>query len=362
MSKRDYYDVLGVDRDSDKKQIKKAYKRLAMKHHPDRNADNKEQSEIKFKEIQKAYSILSDDSKRQTYDQFGHNGVDGGHSGGNPFGGGGFGDIFENIFGGGFGSSSKNGSDMQYNMEIKFMDAVNGSVHKIRIPTEEDCDECGSTGAIKGTRAVACQQCGGSGQIQNQQGFFVVQSTCHGCMGKGKIIKNPCKACGGKGRKRKEKTISVKIPAGVNTGNRIKLTGMGERASDGGKDGDLYVEINISPDSVFKRVGQDVYSLGVVDFATATLGGTIKVPSLDGLKDIEIQPGFQGGTKMRITGGGITAVNGTQKGNLYCEISVETPTNLTNHQKEILRQFAKSCGSKHHPENKSFMEKIKSYF
>jgi molecular chaperone DnaJ len=189
-----------------------------------------------------------------------------------------------------------------------------------------------------------------------------VQSNCPACSGKGKVINSPCKTCHGVGRQRKEKTISVKIPAGINNGNRIKLTGMGEKSGPGGKDGDLYVEISIASDTVFKRQGQDVHSTGVVDFVTATLGGAIKIPSLDGLKEIKISPGFQGGTKMRITGGGVVAINGTHKGDLYCEIRIETPTNLSEEQKEILKQFAKSCGAEHHPENESFMDKIKSYF
>jgi len=365
VSKRDYYEVLGVEKDFTDKQIKKAYKRLAMKHHPDRNVDNKEAAEEKFKEIQKAYSILSDSEKRQAYDQFGHAGIDGGSSGfggGNPFGGGGgFGDIFENIFGGGFGANI-HGSDLQYNMDISFMDAVNGSTQRIKIPVEEKCVTCSGTGSRSKASPTECKNCGGAGQVQNQQGFFVVQTNCPQCSGTGKKIKDPCGTCHGGGYEERSKTMSVKIPAGVNSGNRIKLQGLGEKSKHGGRDGDLYVEINILEDTVFTRDGQDVHCKVFVDFASATLGGIIRIPSLNGIKQVSIKEGFQSGTKMRLTGEGVKELNSSRKGNLYCEIQIETPTNLNAKQKKLLMEFSELCGKEQHPRNEGFMDRIKSYF
>jgi len=368
MSKRDYYEVLGVEKSADAKQIKKAYKRLAMKHHPDRNADNKEAAEEKFKEIQEAYSILSDEQKRQAYDQFGHAGVEGAAGGGNPFGGGspfgggGFGDIFGDIFGGGQAQPDNRGSDLKYDLEIDLKQAAEGATVKIRVPKNETCDTCSGSGAKPGTSVKTCTSCGGSGQVQMQQGFFAVQRPCPQCSGTGQKIETPCTTCRGQGVVRKQKTLSVKIPAGVDTGNRIRLSGEGEAGVRGGQSGDLYVEVHVKQHEIFHREGNDLYCEVPIDIATAALGGSIEVPTLDGKLKIKVPAGTQTGKMFRLRGKGIKAIRHGGTGDLMCQVKVETPVNLSKKQKELLEEFSESCGKKHHPESDSFFGKMKSFF
>ncbi len=367
MSQRDYYEVLGVEKSADHKQIKKAYKRLAMKHHPDRNTGNKANAEEKFKEIQKAYAILSDEQKRQAYDQFGHAGVDGsagagGFGGGSPFGGGGFGDIFGDIFGGSQQQPDNRGADLRYDLEIDLKDAAEGKTVKIRIPKNEKCDTCSGTGAKPGTSIKTCSACGGAGQVQMQQGFFAVQRPCPTCSGTGQKIESPCGSCRGQGVVRKQKTLSVKIPAGVDTGNRIRLGGEGEAGSRGGPSGDLYVQVHVKKHSIFQREGNDLYCEVPIDFATASLGGSIEVPTLDGKLKIKVPAGTQTGKLFRLRGKGITAIRHGGAGDLLCQVKIETPVNLSKEQKELLKEFSESCGKKHHPESDSFFGKMKSFF
>jgi len=370
MSKRDYYEVLGVTKGAQEAEIKKAYKRLAMKHHPDRNKDDKEAAEKKFKEIQEAYSVLSDSQKRQAYDQFGHAGVDGsaggfegGFGGGNPFGSGGFGDIFGDIFGSSGGSHRDNrGADLQYDVEINLKEAVEGTTIKVRIPKNEKCETCDGSGAKPGTSASTCGTCGGSGHVAMQQGFFAVQRTCPECSGHGKKIESPCSTCHGQGVTRKEKTLSVKIPAGVDTGNRIRLSGEGEAGLRGGPSGDLYVQVHVKDHEIFHREGNDLYCEVPIDFTTAALGGSVEIPTLDSRVKIKIPEGTQTGKLFRMRGKGVPSVRHSAKGDLLCQVKVETPVNLSKKQKDILQDFAKSCGKKHHPESDTFFGKMKSFF
>lgn len=338
-----------------------------MKHHPDRNADNKASAEEKFKEIQKAYAILSDEQKRQAYDQFGHAGVDGsagagGFGGGSPFGGGGFGDIFGDIFGGSQQQPDNRGADLRYDLEIDLKDAAEGKTVKIRIPKNEKCDTCSGTGAKPGTSIKTCSACGGAGQVQMQQGFFAVQRPCPTCSGTGQKIESPCGSCRGQGVVRKQKTLSVKIPAGVDTGNRIRLGGEGEAGSRGGPSGDLYVQVHVKKHNIFQREGNDLYCEVPIDFATASLGGSIEVPTLDGKLKIKVPAGTQTGKLFRLRGKGITAIRHGGAGDLLCQVKIETPVNLNKKQKELLKEFSESCGKKHHPESDSFFGKMKSFF
>lgn len=362
MAQRDYYEVLGVDKNADDKQIKKAYKRLAMKHHPDRNADNKATAETKFKEIQQAYAVLSDAQKRQTYDQFGHDAVNGNAAGGNPFSGGGFGDIFGDIFGGSRGQQDNRGSDLRYDLEIDLKEAATGTTTKIRIPKNQTCDICSGTGAKPGTSVKTCATCGGHGQVQMQQGFFAVQRPCPKCNGSGQKIKQPCNTCHGQGVVRKQKTLSIKIPAGVDTGNRIRLSGEGEAGLHGGPSGDLYVEVHIKPHTIFQREGNDLYCEVPIDFTTAALGGSIEVPTLSGKLKIKVPTGTQTGKLFRLRGKGISAIRHGGVGDLLCQVKVETPINLSKKQKALLAEFSDSCGKKHHPESSSFFTTMKSFF
>jgi molecular chaperone DnaJ len=368
MAKRDYYEVLGVKKSDDDKTIKKAYKRLAMKHHPDRNANNKEVAEKKFKEIQEAYGVISDPQKRQTYDQFGHDAVNNSASGGNPFGGGGnpfggggFEDVFSNFFSGG-GQPDNSGDDLQYNLEIDLKQAVFGDTIKIKVPKDENCGTCDGTGAKPGTSVKTCSTCGGAGQVQMQQGFFAVQRPCPKCSGTGKIIESPCPTCYGKGTKRVNKTLSVKIPAGVDNGNRIRLSGEGGAGTHGGASGDLYVEIRVKRHALFDREGQNLYTSVPIDFITATLGGSVEVPTLEGKLKIKIPEGTQSGKSFRLKGKGVPSLRGGGKGDLMVKINIETPVNLNAKQKELLKEFGETCGKKHHPEGNGFFDKVKSFF
>ena len=331
-----------------------------MKHHPDRNSENKVASEDKFKEIQKAYSVLSDAGKRRNYDQFGdESGISGGFTSGNPFGGGGFGDVFQDIFGGVGGREVKRGADLKYDVEIELEEAVNGCEVKIRVPSERECQPCSGTGAKPGTMSEACPTCNGIGQVQLKQSFFSIQSTCPTCGGTGQKIKHKCKKCFGQGRVTTEKTLSVNIPAGVDTGNRIRLSGEGGMGD--GENGDLYVQISIREHGIFKRDRNDLHCEVPVDFATIALGGSIEVPTLLEKEWINIDSGMQSGKIIRVEGFGVKGIDG-KTGDLYCKIRVRTPTNLTDKQKELLLAFSESCGTAQYPSEDGFFNKVKSYF
>jgi molecular chaperone DnaJ len=376
MSKRDFYEVLGVNRDASEDEIKKAYRKLAMKHHPDRNPDSVA-AEEKFKEVKEAYEALSDPQKRAAYDEYGHAGIDP-QSGG--FGGGGagfgnfadaFGGIFDEIFGnrgGGGGahhSRAYRGADLRYNLEITLEQAAQGTETKIRIPALETCELCHGSGARPGTNPVTCPTCGGSGQIRLQQGFFSIQQTCHKCHGTGRYIKEPCSACHGSGRIRKHKTLAVKIPAGVDEGDRIRLSGEGEHGANGGPPGDLYVQIHLKPHAVFTRDHNDLHCEMPISFTIAALGGEIEIPTLDGAAKIKVPPETQSGRAFRLRGKGIKSVRSHGHGDLLCHVMVETPVNLTDRQKELLQeleQISQNNNDKHHPRARSWMEKVKAFF
>lgn len=344
MSKRDYYDTLGVNRDASDDDIKKAYRKLAMKHHPDRNPDSKE-AEDKFKEVKEAYEILSDGQKRAAYDQFGHAGVDpnaAGARGGQGFGdfADAFSDIFGDIFGGRGGGGRSNvyrGADLRYNMEISLEEAARGCEKQIRIPSHENCDVCHGSGAKPGTQPKTCPTCGGHGQVRVSQGFFSIQQTCPTCHGSGKQITDPCHKCHGAGQVKTHKTLNVKIPPGVDEGDRIRLSGEGEAGQNGGPAGDLYVVTHIKAHPVFQRDGMDLHCEMPISFATAALGGEVEIPTLDGLAKVKIAAETQSGRQYRLRGKGIKSVRGSDYGDLLCHVVVETPINLTERQKELLR-------------------------
>lgn len=362
---KNYYNILGVSESATAKEIKKAYKRLAMKHHPDRNVDNKKASEEKFKTIQKAYAILSDEHKRQMYDQYGEEGLNGqtGFNGGNPFGSSGFGG-FEDLFGQFFSGhgSSRQASDYQYELDLAFDDAITGSTVKIRIPSTSECTTCVGSGAKPGTSSTTCGTCKGSGDIQTQQGFFSVSRVCHSCQGSGRIIKQKCNKCDGNGSVQEDKSISVKIPAGIDTGNRIRVTGEGEYIGSEYPKGDLYIVVNVLPHAIMKRDGINLSCQVPIGIDTAILGGQIDVPVLKGLKSLKIPEGIQTNTVLRVKNQGVPRINSPEKGDLFCEIIVETPINLSGAQKELVRKFSGTLDSTHHPESKSFIDKIKSFF
>lgn len=374
MAKRDYYESLGLDRNASDEDIKKAYRKLAMKHHPDRNPDNKN-AEEKFKEIKEAYEILSDSEKRAAYDQYGHAGVDpnvgaGGFRGGAGFGdfADAFGDIFGDIFGGRSGggrSSVQRGSDLRYNLEITLEEAAHGCEKEIRIPRHEVCDVCHGSGAKPGTSPVTCQTCGGQGQVRVSQGFFSLQQTCPTCHGTGKQIKDPCSKCHGSGYEKKMRTLNVKIPAGVDSGMRIRLSGEGEPGVNGGPSGDLFVVPHIKPHPVFERDGMDLHCEMPISFATAALGGQVEIPTLDGMANMKIPAETQSGKTFRLRGKGIKNIHGNDRGDLMCHVVVETPVKLNERQKELLREFDEiSAGSKttQNPRAKSFMDKLREFF
>jgi molecular chaperone DnaJ len=367
MSKRDYYEVLGVDRGVSGKDLKKAYRRVAMKFHPDRNPDDAK-AEEKFKEANEAYEVLSDEQKRSAYDQYGHAGVDqqGGFGGGG--GGADFGDIFGDIFGGGGGRRQRGpqrGSDLRYTLQIDLEQAVKGTTAKIKIPTLVSCKPCGGSGAKKGSAPVTCTTCNGAGQVRMQQGFFAVQQTCPTCHGKGKMISDPCNNCHGQGRVEETKTLSVKVPAGVDTGDRIRLSGEGEASPDGGPAGDLYVQMSVRQHPIFERDGKHLYCEVPISFVDAAIGGELEVPTLDGRVKLKIPAETQTGKMFRIRGKGVAPVRGGSAGDLMCKVAIETPVSLTKKQKELLEQFQDSMEGgdhKHSPRKSSWFDGVKSFF
>ncbi len=374
MAKRDYYEVLGVNRDASDEELKKTYRRLAMKHHPDRNPDSNT-AEDKFKEAKEAYEVLADPDKRAAYDQFGHAGVDqaagmGAGAGAAGFGGfaDAFGDIFGDIFGGGGGRSRSNvyrGADLRYNLEVTLEDAARGTETRIRIPTMEECETCHGSGAKPGTEPVSCPTCHGHGQVRMTQGFFSIAQTCPKCHGSGKVVQNPCTTCSGNGRLKRQKTLSVKIPPGVDEGDRIRLSGEGEAGVNGGPSGDLYVVIHVRPHDVFTRDGNNLHCEMPVSFTKAALGGEIEIPTLDGYAKIRIPAETQSGKVFRLRGKGIKGVRSSSYGDLLCHVVVETPVKLTARQKELLAELEEinqSNSSRHNPRAKSWMDKVKDFF
>lgn len=377
MSKRDYYEVLGVSRDVNEADLKKAYRRHAMKYHPDRNQDNPE-AEDKFKEAKEAYDILSDAQKRAAYDQYGHAGVDpsaAAGAGAGGFGGGAnfsdiFGDVFGDIFGGGGGarggrSRAYRGSDLRYNLDLSLEDAVFGTTVKIKIPTLVSCKTCAGTGAKKGTDPVTCTTCGGTGQVRIQQGFFSVQQTCPHCHGAGKTIKDPCGDCHGQGRVEERKTLSVKVPAGVDNGDRIRLSGEGEAGENGGPAGDLYVQVHVKPHRIFERDGSNLHCQVPISVTTAALGGELEIPTLNGRVKLKIPAETQTGKLFRLKSKGVSPVRGGPTGDLLCKVVVETPVKLSAKQRELLQELENSMkgdNKKHNPQSRSWMDGVKKFF
>ncbi|GAB6047041.1 molecular chaperone DnaJ [Methyloparacoccus murrellii] len=371
MAKEDYYQLLGVSRNASDDEIKKSFRRLAMKYHPDRNRDNP-QAEEQFKKIKEAHDVLSDPKKRSAYDQFGHAGVDPSMGGGAGFGGANFSDIFGDVFGdifGGGGSRSRGGaqrgSDLRYNLEISLEDAVAGTEVKIQIPTLVSCKSCNGSGASKGSAVVTCPTCHGHGAVRMQQGFFSVQQTCPTCRGSGKQIKDPCRSCHGQGRTQDTKTLSVKIPPGVDTGDRIRLSSEGEAGEAGGPAGDLYVQVHVKDHPIFTRDGANLYCEVPISFANACLGGEVEVPTLSGKVALKIPPETQTGRLFRLSGKGVKPVRGGPVGDLMCRVRIETPVHLNKEQIELIRQLDESLsggGSKHSPQTHGWLDGVKQFF
>lgn len=378
-TKRDYYEVLGVDKNVDDQALKKAYRKLAMKYHPDRNPNNKE-AEEKFKEINEAYEVLSDEDKRRTYDQFGHEGVNGqGGFGGQGFGGQGFGgfedifgDMFGDIFGGGFGGSRprrrgpERGSDIRHSINITFEEAAFGKKTSIKVNRSEECSECNGSGAKPGTSKKTCPTCNGAGEVRTVQrtpfGNIASSRTCSTCEGEGEIVESPCPKCSGKGSTRKVKTIEVDIPAGIDDGQMIKLSGQGEIGIKGGPRGDIYLIVNIAPHPLFTREGNDIHFEMPITFVQAALGDEIEVPTLDGKVKYKVPEGTQTGTVFRLREKGIPRLRGNSRGDQYVKIVVDVPKKLNETQKDILREFAKECGEEVHERQNSLGKKIEKLF
>jgi molecular chaperone DnaJ len=373
MSKRDYYKVLDVPRTATEADIKKAYRRLAMKYHPDRNPGDKE-SEENFKEAKEAYEVLSEADKRAIYDQHGHAGIDasrhggrGGHAGADAFGEM-FGEMFGDIFGGqrrGGRAQVFRGADLKYELELDLNQAVFGHSSEIDVTKLAECDTCGGSGAAKGSSPVTCDTCNGVGQVRISQGFFQLQQPCPKCRGAGTTIKNPCDTCLGQGRIRRSKRLAVKIPAGVDTGDRIRLSGEGESGRNGGPPGDLYVEVHVREHEIFDRDGADLLCKVPITFATAVLGGSVDVPTLDGHVSLKIPAETQSGTQFRLRDKGVKPVRGGARGDLFCTVVVETPVKLNSEQRDLLRKFEESIkkdGNKHSPRGESFLEGVKRFF
>ncbi|HIG65861.1 MAG TPA: molecular chaperone DnaJ [Methyloprofundus sp.] len=378
MAKEDFYKLLGVSKNASEPEIKKNYRKMAMKYHPDRNKEKPKVAEKKFKQIKEAYEILSDAQKRSAYDQFGHAGVDNSTGGGRGgFGGNaeGFGDVFGDVFGDIFGgggasggrqrSNVQRGADLRYNLELSLEDAVAGTEAKIRVPVLTACGECSGSGAKKGSSPVTCSTCQGHGQVRMQQGFFSVQQACPTCQGTGQQIKDPCRKCQGQGRVQENKTLSVKVPQGVDTGDRIRLGGEGEAGAHGGPAGDLYVQIQVKDHPIFTRDGANLYCEVPISFPTACLGGELEVPTLSGKVKLKIPAETQTGKLFRLRGKGVKPVRGGAVGDLMCRVQIETPVRLTKEQKELVEKFreALSSGGKHHsPQEHTWVDGVKSFF
>ena len=369
MAKRDYYDVLGVQRGASEADVKKAYRRLAMKYHPDRNSGEAD-AEEKFKEASEAYEVLSDPEKRERYERFGHAGVDGmgGAAGFSDIS-----DIFGEVFGDIFSSggarararANRRGADLQYTLDISLEQAVAGDTVEIRIPTLAGCDDCDGSGAAPGTSASQCPECEGRGQVRVSQGFFSLQQTCPRCRGAGRVILDPCRSCGGRGRVERRKTLAVKVPAGVDNGDRVRLTGEGQAGAGGAPSGDLYVQMRVAEHPIFQRDGRNLYCDVPISFVDAALGGEIEVPTLDGRVKLKVPPETQTGKLFRLRGRGAPSVRGGADGDLLCRVVLETPVRLSDEQQDILRKFKASLeanGSKHSPQEESWFQSVKSFF
>ncbi|WP_394176005.1 molecular chaperone DnaJ [Thalassotalea litorea] len=374
MAKTDYYEVLGVGKDASERDIKKAYKRLAMKFHPDRTKGDKDKEE-QFKQVKEAYEVLNDSQKRAAYDQYGHAAFEQGQGPGG-FGGGAdfgdiFGDVFGDIFGGGRGrggqSRARRGADLRYNLDMSLEEAVKGKTVELKVPTYVSCDPCNGSGAKKGSTASTCSTCHGHGQVQMRQGMFAVQQTCPTCSGSGKVIKDPCNSCHGEGRVKKTKTLSAKIPAGVDTGDRIRLSGEGEAGEHGAPAGDLYVQVSVRDHDIFVRDDNHLYCEVPIGFTTASLGGEIEVPTLEGKVKLKIPKETQTGKMFRLRGKGVKSVRSSMVGDLMCKVVVETPVNLTSEQRDLLEKFEATMGTgkdaaRYRPKEESFFDGVKSFF
>lgn len=373
MAKRDYYEVLDVQKGASDAELKKAYRRLAMKYHPDRNPDDDGAAE-QFKEAKEAYETLSDERKRAAYDQFGHAGVEGAAGMGGGAGGAGFRDIFDDVFGdifggrggrGGGGNRVYRGADLRYDLELSLEDACSGTEARIEIPSRESCGTCDGSGAKPGTTPSSCTTCNGVGQVRMQQGFFSIQQTCPRCRGAGKMVTDPCTTCRGDGWLHEKNTLKVKVPAGVDTGNRIRLSNEGEPGENGGPPGDLYVEIHVKEHPIFERDGNNLFCEVPIGFTSATLGGELEVPTLNNRVNLKVPAGTQTGKLFRIRGKGVKAVNSAALGDLICRVVLETPVNLTKRQRELLQEFEGSmCDSAndHSPKASSWMDGVKLFF
>jgi len=369
MAKRDFYEILGIARDADADVIKKAYRKLAMKYHPDQNSGD-DTAEQKFKELSEAYHVLSDKEKRGAYDQYGHaafEGASGGPGPGDSEFRSSFADVFDDLFGEFMGGGRRarrgpsRGADLRYNMEISIEDAYNGKKAKIRVPGTVACETCNGSGAEPGTKPQTCSACGGAGKVRAQQGFFTIERTCPTCQGAGQVIAAPCMTCRGAGRSQKEKTLSVNIPPGVEDGTRIRLAGEGEAGARGAPPGDLYIFLGITPHKIFQRDGMHVHCRVPIPMTTATLGGTIEVPTLAGKRArVSVPSGTQSGHQFRLRGKGMPALRGSGYGDMYIQVSVETPVNLSKKQKELLKQFDQTGGTRTtSPESEGFFKKMK---
>jgi molecular chaperone DnaJ len=371
MAKQDFYELLGVAKGCGPEDLKKAYRKLAMQWHPDRNPGDKA-AEQKFKDISEAYDVLKDDQKRAAYDRFGHAAFENGRGAGpGDFGfAAGFADIFDEMFGDFMGGrrgqqSATRGNDLRYNMEISLEEAFKGKQSNIRVPTLTACESCSGTGAEAGSKPVTCPTCHGHGRVRAQQGFFTIERTCPSCHGGGRVIENPCRVCGGQGRTRREKTLSVSIPAGVEDGNRIRLSSEGEAGVRGGAPGDLYIFLSVKPHRFFQRDGANIQCRVPIDITTAALGGTVEVPSIDGTRaKLTIPPGAQTGRQFRLKGKGMSVLRSPSRGDMYIEVMVETPVNLTKRQQELLREFAEAGDGKRatSPEAEGFFSRVKEFF
>jgi molecular chaperone DnaJ len=371
MAKQDFYELLGVSKGAGPEDLKKAYRKLAMQWHPDRNPGDKA-AEQKFKDLSEAYDVLRDDQKRAAYDRYGHAAFENGRGAGpGDFGfAAGFADIFDEMFGDFMGGrrgqqSATRGNDLRYNMEITLEEAFKGKQASVRVPTLIACESCSGSGAESGSKPVTCPTCHGHGRVRAQQGFFTIERTCPTCHGGGRVIENPCRVCAGQGRVRREKTLSVSIPAGVEDGNRIRLTGEGEAGVRGGAPGDLYIFLSVKPHRFFQRDGANIQCRVPIDMATAALGGTIEVPAIDGTRaKLTVPAGAQTGRQFRLKGKGMSVLRSPSRGDMYIEVTVETPVNLTKRQQELLREFAEAGDGKRatSPEAEGFFSRVKEFF